>query len=130
MDEKKCVLCNNILSINVSINLCDGCLNCADCCIGLEKMWINKLLHWSSYNQLLVKRGEILFSYDFLDMRNDYLARMNENKKGKPYSFPDSFCPYYWSHQSILSSTLGKHRRSKSHKKGSSSSSMLFTGLR
>ncbi len=24
-------------------------------------------------------------------MWNDYLERMNENKKGKPYSFPDSF---------------------------------------
>jgi hypothetical protein len=48
-------------------------------------------LHWPSYNQSLVRRGEILFAYDFLDMGDYNLDRMNENKKGKPYSFPDSF---------------------------------------
>ena len=33
---------------------------------------------------------EILFSYDFLDIW-DNLARINENKNGKKYKFPDSF---------------------------------------
>lgn len=46
---------------------------------------------WPSYNRSLVRRGEILFSYDFLDIWDDDLARMNENKKGKKYKFPDSF---------------------------------------
>jgi len=46
---------------------------------------------WPSYNQSLVRRGEILFAYDFLDIWDDNPNRMNENKKGKPYSFPDSF---------------------------------------
>jgi hypothetical protein len=46
---------------------------------------------WPSYNQSLVRRGEILFSYDFLDTWDSDLARMNDNKEGKPYSFPDSF---------------------------------------
>ncbi len=45
------------------------------------------MIHWPSYNQSLVKRGEILFSYDFLDIWDDDLARMNENKKGKKYKF-------------------------------------------
>ncbi len=49
------------------------------------------MIHWPSYNQSLVRRGEILFAYDFLDMWDDNLDKMNENKKGKPYSFPDSF---------------------------------------
>ncbi len=49
------------------------------------------MIHWPSYNQSLVRRGEILFSYDFLDIWDDDLARMNENKKGKKYKFPDSF---------------------------------------
>jgi hypothetical protein len=49
------------------------------------------VIHWPSYNQSLVRRGEILFAYDFLDAWDDNLDRMNENKKGKPYSFPDSF---------------------------------------
>ena len=49
------------------------------------------MIHWPSYNQFLVRRGEILFTYDFLDVWDVNLYRMNENKKGKPYSFPDSF---------------------------------------
>jgi Transposase DDE domain len=49
------------------------------------------VIHWPSYNQSLVRRGEILFAYDFLDIWDDNLDRINENKKGKPYSFPDSF---------------------------------------
>ena len=46
---------------------------------------------WPSYNQSLVRREEILFAYDFLDIWDDNLARMNENKNGKKYQFPDSF---------------------------------------
>jgi transposase len=46
---------------------------------------------WPSYNRSLVRRGEILFSYGFLDMWDSELDRMNESKKGRPYSFPDSF---------------------------------------
>lgn len=38
MNERKCVLCNNILSIKDPISLCADCLKCADCCIGLESM--------------------------------------------------------------------------------------------
>ena len=49
------------------------------------------MIDWHSYNRLLVRRGEILFSYDFLDIWDSEIERMNENKKGKPYSFPDSF---------------------------------------
>ncbi len=43
------------------------------------------------YNQSLVRRGEILFTYDFLDIWDDEFARMNENKNGKKYKFPDSY---------------------------------------
>ena len=49
------------------------------------------MIHWPSYNQSLVRRVEILFSYDFLDNWDVDLARMNENKHGKKYQFPDSF---------------------------------------
>ena len=49
------------------------------------------MIHWPSYNQSLVRRGEILFAYDFLDMWDNNLARMNDNKDGKKYKFPDSF---------------------------------------
>jgi len=49
------------------------------------------MIDWPSYNRSLVKRGEILFSYDFLDTWGYELDRMNEGKKGKPFVFPNSF---------------------------------------
>lgn len=45
---------------------------------------------WPSYNRSLVRRGEILFAYDFLDIWDSELARMNENKEGKKYRYPNS----------------------------------------
>ncbi len=45
---------------------------------------------WPSYNRSLVRRGEILFSYDFLDEWDTVLAKMNENKKGRKFIYPDS----------------------------------------
>ena len=49
------------------------------------------MIYWPSYNQSLVRRGEILFAYDFLDAWDSELARMNENKEGKKYRYPNSF---------------------------------------
>jgi hypothetical protein len=49
------------------------------------------MVEWPSYNRSLVRRGEILFSYDFLDTWDSELERMNENKKGRPFTFPNSF---------------------------------------
>ena len=43
------------------------------------------MIDWPSYNKSLVKRGEILFSQDFLEAWDSELDRMNKNKKGKPY---------------------------------------------
>ena len=78
------------------------------------------MTHWPSYNTSLVRRGEILFSYDFLDIWDDDLARMNENKNGKKYKFPDSFiliighirvCLHlpYRQTEGLIKSTLGKN---------------------
>jgi hypothetical protein len=49
------------------------------------------LIDWSSYNRSLVRPGEILFSYDFLDIWDSEIVEMNKNKKGKPFVFPNSF---------------------------------------
>jgi Transposase DDE domain len=49
------------------------------------------MIDWPSYNRSIVRRGEILFSYDFLDGWDPELESMNQNKKGKPFLFPDSF---------------------------------------
>ena len=48
------------------------------------------MIDWPSYNRLLVRRGEILFSYDFLDTWGYELEIMNKNKKGKPSAYPSS----------------------------------------
>ena len=78
------------------------------------------MIHWHSYNQSLVRRGEILFSYDFLDNWDVDLAKMNENKNGKKYKFPDSFIliishirvyfhlPYRQT-EGIMKATVGKN---------------------
>lgn len=49
------------------------------------------MVDWPSYNRSLVRRGEILFSYDFLDSWGSEIEKMNNNKKGKPFVFPNSF---------------------------------------
>ena len=49
------------------------------------------MIDWPSYNRSLVRLGEILFSYDFLDTWGHEIERMNRNKKGKPFVFPNSF---------------------------------------
>jgi hypothetical protein len=49
------------------------------------------VIDWPSYNHSLVRRGEILFSYDFLDTWDSELEKMNQNITGKPFIFPDSF---------------------------------------
>lgn len=46
---------------------------------------------WPSYNRSLVRRGEILFEHDFLDLWWDgEIEEMNEKKKGRKYMYPDS----------------------------------------
>jgi IS5 family transposase len=46
---------------------------------------------WSSYNRSLVRRGEILFEHDFLDLWWDgEIEEMNEKKEGRKYMYPDS----------------------------------------
>jgi hypothetical protein len=49
------------------------------------------MIDWPSYNRSLVSRGEVLSSYDFLDTWDYELERMNNNKMGKPFLFPNSF---------------------------------------
>jgi hypothetical protein len=49
------------------------------------------MIDWPSYNHSLVRRGEILVSYDFLDTWDSELERMNNNTLGKPSLFPNPF---------------------------------------
>ncbi|MFZ0512180.1 MAG: transposase [Candidatus Nitrosopolaris sp.] len=49
------------------------------------------MVNWASYNESLVRRGELILDFDIIDGWYDELERMNEGKKGAAYDYPDSF---------------------------------------
>ncbi|MGI0066787.1 MAG: IS5 family transposase [Nitrosotalea sp.] len=49
------------------------------------------MVDWHQYNEKLVRRGEILISYDVIKSWDKELAEMNRKKKGRRFLFPDSF---------------------------------------
>ena len=48
-------------------------------------------MNWKNYNESLVKRGEVLLSFDVIDNLDTELEKMNEGKEGKKFVYPDSF---------------------------------------
>ena len=46
---------------------------------------------WPEYNEKLVRRGELYFSFEFLDSWSKDLALKNEGKVGRRYEFPEPF---------------------------------------
>ena len=38
LPHKKCALCEKMLPSGSEINICEGCLKNADCCVGLERL--------------------------------------------------------------------------------------------
>jgi transposase-like protein len=46
---------------------------------------------WIEYNEKLVRRGELYFSFEFLDSWSKDLAQANEGKVGRRYEFPEPF---------------------------------------
>ena len=49
------------------------------------------MIDWPSYNQSLVRHGQVLLDYDVLDGWDHELSQMNHGKVGEPYNYPDSF---------------------------------------
>ena len=47
--------------------------------------------NWKEYNEKLVRRGELYISLDFLENWDEELNRMNEDKVGRPFKFPQTF---------------------------------------
>jgi hypothetical protein len=47
--------------------------------------------NWVEYNERLVRRGELYFSFEFLDSWSNHLALANEGKVGRRYEFPEPF---------------------------------------
>jgi 2-methylcitrate dehydratase PrpD len=49
------------------------------------------VVNWTSYNESLVRRGEVILDFDIIDGWYVELERMNKGKRGATYSYPNSF---------------------------------------
>lgn len=49
------------------------------------------MVDWPSYNELLVRRGQVLLDFDVVDKWDYELSQMNQGKVGEPYCYPESF---------------------------------------
>ena len=49
------------------------------------------MVNWASYNESLVRRGEVVLDFDVIDGWYNDLERMNEGKRGAAFGYPDSF---------------------------------------
>ena len=47
--------------------------------------------NWKKYNESLVKRGEVLLDFDVIDNWDNELKKMNKDKEGRKFVYPDSF---------------------------------------
>ena len=48
-------------------------------------------MNWSTYNQSLVRRGEILLGFDVIDNWDTELKEMNKDKVGEPFHYHNIF---------------------------------------
>ena len=48
-------------------------------------------MKWSTYNQSLVRRGEILIGFDMINHWDAELKEMNKDKVGEPFHYPNTF---------------------------------------
>ncbi len=48
-------------------------------------------MNWPSYNQSLVRRGEILLGFDVINNWDSELKQMNKEKIGEPFHYPNTF---------------------------------------
>ncbi len=49
------------------------------------------MVNWRSYNESLVRRGEVMLDFDVIDGWHDELEKMNEGKEGALFRYPHSF---------------------------------------
>lgn len=49
---------------------------------------------WKSYNDQLVKRGELLIDLDFVENWEKELEEMNQSKRGRPFAHPESLVEF------------------------------------
>ena len=47
--------------------------------------------NWGEYNDSLIRRGEVMLDFDLLDEWKRELKKMNRNKEGAPFRYPEAF---------------------------------------
>ncbi|MDI6903497.1 MAG: IS5 family transposase [Methanocellales archaeon] len=47
--------------------------------------------NWAEYNERLVRRGELYLDLDFLRNWDREVSKMNRDKRGRPYEYPETF---------------------------------------
>jgi hypothetical protein len=53
------------------------------------------MVNWCRYNQLLIRRGEVILDFDLIDAwQEELLEKMNDGKEGAQYKYPDSFVQF------------------------------------
>ena len=57
----------------------------------LDDITSSIVINWRTYNESLVRRGEIILDFDVIDNWNNELHRMNQGKEGASYRYPNSF---------------------------------------
>ena len=50
--------------------------------------------NWREYNEQLVRRGWFYLSTDFVNNWDEELLKMNKNKNGRPYRYPETFIQF------------------------------------
>lgn len=49
------------------------------------------MVNWRTYNESLVRRGQVMLDFDVIDGWEEELEKMNDGKVGEPYHYPESF---------------------------------------
>lgn len=49
------------------------------------------MVNWRTYNESLVRRGQVMLDFGVIDGWQEELEKMNKGKVGEPYHYPDSF---------------------------------------
>ena len=49
---------------------------------------------WHDYNESLVERGRVLIDVSFLKSANDEIKKMNKDKVGAPFQYPNSYIEF------------------------------------
>ncbi|MGN6624803.1 MAG: hypothetical protein ACTHKK_11730 [Candidatus Nitrosocosmicus sp.] len=68
-------------------------------------------MNWPSYNQSLVRRGQILLGFDVINNWDTELKEMNKDKVGEPFHYPNTFLLSLGRCQSIFSSAILTNQR-------------------